>query len=271
MSCAPAPKPAPAPAPEQVPVRGEILRAPSLTRVEGFADHLEITWRTFRREHDIVRGYDVYVSNLAGLSQLPDGDSNLRISLYGGASFPGDTDGIVDSESIRIAPVEMGRRYYVHVRTVSADGHQGPASEERDVIARPRGTLTIHPRFSSTDDGFAFASDRNVPCMSDSNDMYLFVVTDELYLGSPSRLNSALRGTRFTPLGASASIDDYPTCQEPSGGSDKIAIQYGESILVVTMEGTKAKLRPRETLGGGDSIAVIFDYIFQPIPGELRF
>ena len=261
----------PASTPGQAPAQVEALRAPELTRVEGFADHLELTWHTFRRERDVVRGYNVYVSGSAGLAGLPEGDSSLSGFLYGGSTYPGDTDGIVDSESISIAPVVMGRRYFVHVRTVFPDGHQGPPADERDVIARPRGALTMPSRFSSKDDGFAFASDRNVPSLSDSNDVYLFVGKDGPYLGSPSRLDPLLRGTRFSSLGSSASIDDFPTCPVPSGSSDKIAVLSGWSILVLMADGRAAKMRPRETAGDRDSMVVVFEYVYQPVLGEERF
>jgi hypothetical protein len=248
-----------------------ILPAPQLTRVEGFTDRLELTWRTFRRDRDVIAGYNVYVSTSSGLTGLPAGDLGLKGFLFGGSAYPGDTDGMIDSESISITPVVIGTRYFVHVRTVFPDGRQGPPSEEREVIARPRGSLTLRPRFTGENDGFAFASDRNVSCMSDSNDVYLFVGKDGSYLGSPSRLDPLLRRTRFIPLGVSASIEDYPTCSDSSDAGDRVAVQAGHSVAVFTMDGHVAKMRPRELAGEHDSRYIIFDYVYQPVLGEARF
>lgn len=248
-----------------------VLPAPQLTRAEGFADRLEMTWRTFRGGHDVVGGYDVYVSTSPGLAKLPEGDQRLIGSLYGGTPYPGDTDGIIDSESITIAPVVIGTRYFVHVRTVLPDGHQSPPSEEREVIARPRGSFTLQPRFSGKNDGFSFAGDRGVSCLSDSNDIYLFLGKDGPYLGSPSRLDPLLRSTRFATLGPSVSIDDYPTRSEPPDTSDKVAVESGRSILVLITDGRIAKMRPRQMQGSGSSVAVTFDYVYQPILGEEEF
>ena len=270
-TCAPTPKHVSDPASSATPKPAWVLPAPQLTRVEGFGDHLELTWHTFRGDRDVIGGYNVYVSTSSGLSNLPDGDPELKDFLYGGSAYPGDTDGIIDSESINITPVVIGVRYFVHVRTVFPDGHQSHPSAEREVIARPRGFMTLHPRFSSENDGFSFASDRNVPSMSDSNDVYLFAGKDGLYLASPSRLNPLLRGTRFASLGPSVSIEDYPACPEPSSLSDKVAVQPGHSVVVLMMDGRMAKMRPRELAGGHNSLSMVFDYVYQPVFGEARF
>jgi hypothetical protein len=239
--------------------------------VEGFADHLELTWRTFRNDHDIIKGYNVYVATSPGLTGLTDENPELKNSLYGGSTYPGDTDGAIDSESISIQSAVMGTRYFVHVRTVFPDGHQGHPSEEREVIARPRGSMTLRPRFSGANDGFAFESDRNVPSLSDSNDVYLFVMRDGPHLGSPARLDGSLRRTFFSNMGPSASIEEYPAFPNPSERSDKIAVLPGQTLVVMMMDGRMAKLRPRDFAGRHDSLRVIFDYIYQPILGEARF
>jgi hypothetical protein len=239
--------------------------------VEGFADHLELTWRTFRNGRDLIKGYNVYVATSPGLAGLADENPELKHSLYGGSTYPGDTDGVIDSESISIQPAVMGTRYFVHVRTVFPDGHQSHPSEERAAIARPRGSMTLQPRFSEANDGFAFESDHQVPSLSDSNDVYLFVTRDGPHLGSPARLDASLRRTFFSNMGPSASIEDYPVFPNPSDRSDKIAVLSGHTLLVMMMDGRMAKLRPRDFAGRHDSLRVTFDYIYQPIFGEVRF
>ena len=271
LSCAPVPMPTPVPAPSPAPPHATSLPAPQLDRVEGFTDHIELTWRTFRNDRDLIKGYNIYVANFPGLAGLTDENPELKRFLYDNSTYPGDTDGIIDSESISIQPVMMGTRYFVHVRTAFPDGHQGPPSEEREVIARPRGSMTLGPRFSGAKEGFSFASDREVPSLSDSNDVYLFIGRDGPHLGSPARLDASLRRTAFSNMGPSASIEDYPACFNPPDRTDKIAVLSGQTTLVTLNDGRMAKLRPRNLTGGRDSLRVTFDYIYQPIIGEPHF
>ncbi|MBI5866764.1 MAG: hypothetical protein HZB43_00480 [candidate division Zixibacteria bacterium] len=273
FSCTMAPPPSPAPPPPSMPIGGaaRILPAPVITRAEGFGDRLELTWLTHRTPRDVVAGYNVYISSTPGADRLAGNDSQLLDCLLGGTAYPGDTDGIIDSESVIIAPVTRGARYYLHVRTAFPGGTQGPPSAEREVIARPRGVLTLRPRFAGAGDGFSFSEDRNVSSLSDSNDVYLFAMKDGLFLGSPARLNPLLRSTRLSDLGPSDSIDDFPDCPRQGFGDEKVAVIPGHTILVVTEDGRMAKLRPQDPVVGSDTSSVAFDYLFQPIAGEARF
>lgn len=248
-----------------------ILPAPVITRAEGFGDRLELTWLTHRTPRDVVAGYNVYVSTTPGADRLASNDPQLVNCLLGGTAYPGDTDGIIDSESVIIAPVTRGSQYYLHVRTALPGGAQGPPSAEYEVIARPRGVLTLRSRFAGAGDGFSFAADRSVSSLSDSNDVYLFAMKNGLFLGSPARLNPLLRSTRLSDLGPSASIDDFPDCPLQGYGDEKAALIPGHTILVVTDDGRMAKLRPRDPVVSSDTSSVTFDYLFQPIAGEARF
>lgn len=271
FSCTLTPPPTPAPPPPSIPIGARTLPAPSITRVEGFADRLELVWLTHRTPRDVVAGYNVYVSSSPGADKLASSDSLLLACLFGGSAYPGDTDGIIDSESVAITPVTLGKRYYVHVRTAFPGGRQGPASAEHSVIARPRSVMTLQPRFAGPNDGFSFSADHIVGSLSDSNDIYLFAAKGGLFLGSPARLNPLLRSTRLSDLGPSASIEDFPNCPREPYGDEKSLVTPGHTILVVTEDGRMAKLRPRDPLGTSDTASIVFDYIYQPIAGEPHF
>lgn len=270
-SCAPSPPAAPVSPPVPPAPSVTLSHAPELILVEGYADSLVITWLTHRLPRDLIRGYNVYVSTLPGRSGLTGADPGLDSSLYNHATYQGDTDGDITSESITIAPVDVGTRYHVHVRTVYPDGHLGPPSPEREVIARPQGTLTLHLRLSGAVDGFCFAANHPVSSMSDSNDVYLFSTKRGIFLGSPSRLDAFLRTTKFVVLGPSASIADYPSYLAQDGGADKIPVQSESSIALLLSGRRMAKMRPRQMPGPRDSLYIVFDYVYQPLAGEARF
>jgi len=234
-------------------------------------DGFRLTWRLDRQRADIIRGFNVYVSTDSGLTGAEPDDDRLRDARYGGAIYPGDVDGDIRQESIAIAGLDTGTRYYVHVRTAFPTGQLSPPSAELTVIPRPRGEFVLHPRLSGAEDGFSFSEDSPVAWTSTQNDIYMYAVRDTLYLASPSRLNGELRQTQFFDLGPSGSIDEYPELTTLPSYREKVPIRRGRSIAL-RLDGTGiVKLRPRDIHSEADPVSVTFEYMYQPVNGEKQF
>jgi hypothetical protein len=235
-------------------------------------DKFRLVWEIDRERADIIRGYNVYVSDDGSVASLPPDSKRLRKHLYQASTYPGDTDGDIRRESITIERLEPGIRYYVHVRTVFPNGQQSPPSEEQEVIPRPRGRIVLSPRFSGGDDGFSFRRNEIVPPTSEANDLYLYTTAEGVFLASPSRLNRGLRETRFVALGPSDSLDDYPRLERPWEGEEKIDVKVGHSIGLILEGEHLAKLRPVAVEGSReDGPQVVFEYVYQPVKGESSF
>lgn len=244
---------------------------PDVTVDNVLKNVFDVTWVTHRRSGDIIRGYNVYVVTAAGLSELPADSPELIASLYGAATYPGDTDGDISTETIHIENVTSGTRYFVHVRTVFPDGGMGQPSREVEVVPRPRGQLTLCPMTGDCDGGYSFRLDQPVERTSEDNDIYIFLTKTEAFVASPSRLDRGLRATQFADLGPSASIDDFQRMDPNLAGAEKLAIREGHSIGVILSGNRVAKLRPVEISQSGDNPRVVFEYIYQPVAGESTF
>lgn len=234
-------------------------------------DGFTLRWDADRQPGDLIRGYNVYVSTDAGLSKLAATDVRLKDARYGGASYPGDTDGDTRTESIAIVGLKTGERYYVHVRTAFPNGQMSPPSAELMIVPRPRGVFVLHPRLSGGSEGFSFVQDTVVDWMSSDNDMYMFNAHDSLFLASPSRVSDVLRTTKFYDLGASTSIEDYPTFDASQPPVERIVIRAGHTIAVAVDHAGTAKLRPQTVRNDGDESVVTFEYMYQPVAGERQF
>lgn len=245
--------------------------APDITVGNIRRDAFDATWVTHRLRDDIIRGYNVYVATQSGFNALPASSPELQAGLYNAETFPGDTDGDIGSETIHIANVRTGTPYYVHVRTVFPDGTMGPASQEIEVIPRPRGQLTICPLTGACEDGFAFELDQPVDRASVDNDFYIYQTKAEIFLASPSRIDRNLRHTEFVDLGPSQSLDDYPIMDGDAAGEEKLRIQKGHSVGLLLDGNRIAKLRAIEIENAGDDPHVVFEYIYQPIAGARVF
>jgi len=231
----------------------------------------DVTWQTHRKRGDIIHGYNVYVATESGLTDFPDNSPELKAALFGGFTFPGDTDGDIRTETIRIDNVTSGTRYFVHVRTAFADGSLGHPSNEVEVVPRPRGRLTICPLTGQCEDGFSFRLDQAVDRISIDNDFYIYQTKTDVFVASPSRLDRSLRKTLFVDLGPSETLDDYPRLDRDLGGEEKLLIREGRSIGLILNGNRIAKLRPVEIDRSGNNPHVVFEYIFQPFAGELTF
>jgi len=244
---------------------------PDVIAGEVRKNEFDVTWETHRRRGDIIRGYNVYVATEAALSERPDDSPKLRAALYNAATYPGDTDGDIRTETIHIENVTSGTRYFVHVRTVFPDGTMGLPSPEIEVVPRPRGQLTLCARSGDCDGGFSFRLDRSVESNSEDNDLYLFVTKTGFFIASPSRLDRGLRRSLFADLGPSDSLDDYPRLERDLSGEEKLMVREGYSIAVILKGNRIAKLRPLEIERSRDNPRVVFEYMYQPVSGELAF
>jgi hypothetical protein len=244
---------------------------PDVVVGEVLKNEFDLTWETHRRRDDIIRGYNVYVASDAYLSTLPADSPKLHASLYNAATYPGDTDGDIRTETIHIENVLSGTRYFVHVRTVFPDGTMGLPSPELEVVPRPRGQLTICTSVGDCDDGFSFRLDQAVEKYSDDNDIYVYLTKTDMFIASPSRLDRGLRRSLFVDIGPSGSLDDHPRLERDLNGDEKLMIREGRSFAVILTGNRIAKLRPLEIERAGDNPRVVFEYIYQPISGELTF
>jgi len=269
QSCGVPPPPQEAPPDATLEMRQRLV--PDVTVGNVQRTSFDVTWATHRERDDIIRGYNVYVATESGMTELPDDSPELKSALFGGTSYPGDTDGDIRTEAIRIDNVTTATRYYVHVRTVFGDGSLGHPSNEVEVVPRPRGELTICPLTGNCEDGFSFRLDEPVDRISVDNDFYIFQTKTDIVIASPARIDRNLRKTLFVDLGPSESLDDYPHLERDLGGEEKLTVREGRSIGLILNGKRIAKLRPIEIDHSADNPHVVFEYMFQPFVGELTF
>jgi hypothetical protein len=147
----------------------------------------------------------------------------------------------------------------------------GLPSPELEVIPRPRGQLTLCTLSGDCDNGFSFRLDRSVERYSDDNDLYIYLTKTDIFIASPSRLDRGLRRSLFADIGPSGSLDDHPRLDRDLSGEEKLVLREGHSIVVILNGNRIAKLRPLEIQRSGDNPRVVFEYMYQPISGELTF
>ncbi|MEW5873910.1 MAG: hypothetical protein AB1752_01860 [Candidatus Zixiibacteriota bacterium] len=254
------------------PTSADRLRlAPKLFESGVGSNRVAIAWTVDRNGSDILRGYNIYVSEDSTLPNRQTGDEALAGALYGGTHYPGDTDGDIRRESITIEDLSTGSVYYLHVRIVFPDGSESLPSNQIQVVPRPRGVFALVPRFEAGHDGFSFADDMPVEGTSEQNDLYMYVAEGDVFLASPDRLDRSLHVTRFVDLGSSGSLDEHPVFPGEARVTDRISVEVGRSIGVVLANGTIAKLRPSEIDLGSDPPRLTLEYLYQPRRGERRF
>jgi len=237
---------------------------PSDLECENLTRKIVLSWVTNRRPEDVIAGYNIYIAPEKSLASLPSDSPDLAEYLWKGITYPGDTDPRTDVEQVEIADLDYGTEYFIHIRTVSAYGNLGAASEEIQVIPRPTGQIRLVPRFGGEGEGYSFARQEYVKSRDPRNDLYLFVRNDSVFAASPHRLDRSLRYSEFHRAGASSSIDDYPTWEISRKGQVSINLQRGVTYILSTPETCLAKFRVAQIEGKGKQTVVAVDYVFQP-------
>jgi hypothetical protein len=250
------------------PPRSTAHLVPSDLKVRYLKKGIVLSWVTNRRPGDVISGYNIYVSPEQSLLGNSPDSLEMQGHLWKGITYPGDTNPRTDVEEVEMENLEFGIKYYIHVRTVLADGTINGQSEEIEVIPRPTGRLRLVPRFRGEGEGYSFADQEYVSSRDPRNDLYLFVRNDSVFAASPHRLDRNLRYTEFHRAGPSTSIDEYPKWEISRKGSTSILLEEGVTYILSTPETCLAKFRVVQIEGKEADTAVTVDYVYQPRCGS---
>ncbi len=236
---------------------------PSALKIKYLPKGVQLTWQTNRGDTDAISGYNIYLSAEESLVGRAPETPEMQRTLWRAQTYPGDVDARVDVETAALTDVEFGVEYFVHIRTVMADGSIGPPSEEISFIPRPEGRIELWERFKNKQDGYNFDEQIYVRTKDRRNDLYIFVRSDSAFAASPHRLDQTLRYTEFYELGPSATIADYPTWEERGKGKTSIHLQEGISYILSTPLNCLAKFRVAGIRKQDGRTVVDLDYIYQ--------
>lgn len=245
--------------------------APTNLTVRPNDRQLYLKWDTGCPDSVLLSGYYIYLSSKPLYEKYGHGSPPGSVKPFNEAVYPGDTDPEDRFETMTIENLDNGVEYYVSVRTVYADRTISASSNEIGVICRPEGEFDLAFRYSELNDGFSFASGTAVRADGDKNDLYFYNKDDVDYIASPHRLNGFLRKSDFYSLGKTTDIYQYPDFKLDIPPVEKMPVRTGESYLVKTTEGNFAKLRIESITGEGKSRTMKIRYIYQTIPGLMRF
>lgn len=229
-----------------------------------------LKWETPCPDSIRVAGYNIYISDIP-LDKYRFKELPTRYASFNSAPYPGDANPEKNFETMEIAGLENGVKYYVSIRTVYTDGILSAASNEVEVITRPEGQFDLAYRYTGQNDGFSFVEGTAVPSDGDKNDLYFFVADGMDFLASPHRLNGFIRQSAFYSLGATTDIYQYQTINLDIEPVDRIPIQTGESYLIKTADGNYAKIRVEGADGLNKQRVLHVRYIYQTIRDLMRF
>jgi len=245
--------------------------APANLTVKPNDHQLFIKWDTDCPDSTLLSGYYIYLSDKPlyekyGMTQPPRSPKPFNEAVY-----PGDTDPEDSFETINIENLENGVEYFVSVRTVYPDQSVSASSNEVAIICRPEGNFDLAFRYSELNDGFSFEKRAAVRADAEENDLYFYSKDGFDFIASPKRLNGFLRNSDFYSLGKSTDIYQHPEIEIDIPPVEKMPVRLGESYLVKTADGKFAKIRIESATGEGKSRVLNISYIYQTIPGLMRF
>ncbi|MEW5922825.1 MAG: hypothetical protein AB1746_02445 [Candidatus Zixiibacteriota bacterium] len=232
---------------------------------------LYLKWDTNCPDSILLSGYYVYLSNKPLYEKYGQSNPPGSVKPFNEAVYPGDTDPEDKFETMTIENLDNGVEYFVSVRTVFADQTISMSSNEVGIICRPEGEFDLAFRYSELNDGFSFALGTAVRADGEENDLYFYSKDNVDYIASPHRLNGFLRKSDFFSLGKTTNIYQYPEFKLDIPPVEKMPVREGESYLVKTAEGNFAKLRIENIAGEGKSRSMKIRFIYQTIPGLMRF
>lgn len=90
------------------------------------------------------------------------------------------------------------------------------------------------------------------------------------FIASPQRLNGFIRKSEFYSLGKSEDIS-VPRIELDIPPVEKMPVKEGESYLIKTADGNYAKIRVEKISGEGKQRVLTLSYIYQTVPGLMRF
>ncbi len=245
--------------------------APTNLTVQSNDSTLYLKWNTDFPDDKVLSGYYVY------LQESPIYDTYNRVILpkkikpHNRTPYPGDTDPENSFETMTINNLANGIEYYVSVRTVFPDNTFTVSSNEVPIMCRPEGEFELAFRYTGTNDGFSFKTGQSVRADGELNDIYFYHKDGFDFIASPNRLNGFIRDSRFYSLGKTKDVYLYPELELDFEPVEKIPVIVGESYLVLTADGTYAKIRIEEASGENKERKLKIKYIYQTVNGLMRF
>ena len=245
--------------------------APANLTVKPNSRQLFLKWDTECPDSILLSGYYIYLSDKPLYEKYGMGKPSKKVKPFNEAVYPGDTDEESRFETINIENLDNGVEYFVSVRTVYADQSVSVSSNEVGVICRPEGTFDLAYRYSDINDGFSFADGVATRADGDNNDLYFYNQDEFDFIASPQRLNGFIRKSEFYSLGKSKDIYQYPELELDIPPVEKMPVKEGESYLIKTASGNYAKVRVEKISGEGKNRILTLSYIYQTVPGLMRF
>ncbi|HDL02780.1 MAG TPA: hypothetical protein ENH25_01460 [candidate division Zixibacteria bacterium] len=245
--------------------------APSNLTVRPNSRQLFIKWDTECPDSILLSGYYIYLSEKPLYEKYGMGKPPRKVKPFNEAVYPGDTDEEDRFETITIENLDNGTEYFVSVRTVYADQSVSVSSNEVGVICRPEGIFDLAYRYSDLNDGFSFAEGTSTRADGEKNDLYFYHQGGFDFIASPQRLNGFIRKSKFYSLGKSENIYQYPDLELDIPPVEKMPVKEGESYLIKTADGNYAKIRVEKISGEGKQRVLTLSYIYQTVPGLMRF
>jgi len=224
-------------------------------------DHekLTIVWKS--NCTTLISGYNIFIGEGA------ESDKPFNSTVY-----PGDTnpdDGVIQFEANGLA---NGVRYFVSVRTVFPDQTESESSGQMVVACGVREEIVLSVGYKSQQDGYSMMKGEYVRANDLANDLYYLHKDGKDYLGSPSRLDGFLRGSKFAGLAVSG---EYGQIRNKLSRAlqglfeDRITVTPGQWIRLQTTDGTSAFLRILGFSGEGADRKIRLFVAYSSVAGEV--
>ena len=205
-----------------------------------------LSWQVRRSPAVPISGYNIYISE----------DAAADGNLYNSLPYPGDTDDDTTRESIEIPNLTNGKRYYVYLKTVIADGRLTPSSEKISFLPLRRGQIKIKFHLQVDSSGYSFSLDKYTPAHDYDNDIHLFFKDDRPGISSPSLLHPSLRRTVF--------CKNCSRFSEKANYSTSLRPVVGEYFIARTESGATVELKLLRLEKKWSANRAIFEYVYYP-------
>ncbi len=223
--------------------------APTNLTVQANDSTLYLKWDTNCPEDKVTSGYSIYIEEAPIYEKYGKISLPKKIERHNHILYPGDTDPITSYETMTINNLTNGVDYYVSVRTIFPDKTMTVSSNEVPIMCRPEGEFDLDFRYAGKNDGFSFKTGLPVRADGEQNDLYFYHKEGFDFIASPTRLNGFIRETKFYSLGKTKDIYLYPELDLNFEPVEKIPVMVGESYLILTADGTYAKIRIEDASG----------------------
>lgn len=222
----------------------------------------------------LISGYNIYISDKPLVKDNPSAALPSSVEPFNLTPFAGDLNPDDPYEHFEADGLENGRKYFVSVRVVNADGTLSKPSNEVEAVCGARGTMELSIRYKSSQDGYSFDLNEYVSAEDVNNDLYFFSGPDGDYLGSPVRLNGFLKDNRFRKLPFKGSFDDVRgrfSTLSSAPADDKLPIKKGDWIHMRTPDGANGFLQITDISGEGPDRRVRIFFVYNSLTDELVF